>query len=229
MKRYFSPSLLSHLMLKLFLFFSSVTAFSQIGNFNGLPQFLCPEFTASKVKMKAGGKDINLLLNYNMVTQKMVFFQKDQVYDLLNDELVDTIYMSGSRFVKIDKAFFEAFPGNPLTFFIQHVGKIMAPAKPAAYGGTSELSSSTYISRINLDGGEVYNSRLEGDLRVKYDPVFWVKINGQLNDFTSEKQYLKLFPGKEELIKQYIKKNKVKFDRQDQLVKLWSYTNSIMK
>jgi hypothetical protein len=216
-----------HLSMISFFLIQTGIAVSQVQEFNGLPQFLFPEFSASRIKMKAG-KDLNLILNYNLITEKMVFFQKEQVYDMLNQINVDTIFISGNRFIPYESIFYEVYPGVPYSFFIQHRGRILSPPKPAAYGGTSELSSSTYMSRIEL-GSQVYNAKLEGDLRVKYDPVYWARINNQMISFTSEKQYLKLFPGKEEVLKQFIKKNRLKFEKQDNLLKLWNYTNQVSK
>jgi hypothetical protein len=201
--------------------------YSQIELYTNLPQFLNPEFSTSRVKMKAG-KDLTLLLNYNMITEKMIFFQKDQVYDLLNQSSVDTIYMNENRFVPNGNAFYEVFPGSHLAFFIQHRGRIMSPPKPAGYGGTSEISSSTYITRIDI-GSQVYNMKLENDLRIKYDPLFWVRINDNMVSFVNEKQLLKIFPGKEDSIKQYIKKNRLKFDKREDLVKIWGFCNDLMK
>jgi hypothetical protein len=174
------------------------------------------------------GKDLNVMLNYNLVTEKMIFFQKDQVFDLLNQNAVDTIYMGGRRYIPYGKVFYEVYPGSQMTFFIQHRGRLMSPPKPAAYGGTSEVSSSTYINRMDF-GSVVYNRKLEEDLRVKYDPLYWVKLNDNMVSFATEKQLLKLFPDKEVSIKQYIKKNKLKFDKLEDLVKIWRFCDEIMK
>jgi hypothetical protein len=200
---------------------------SQIENFNGLQQFLFPEFSASKIKMKVG-KDINLILNYNLITEKMVFFQKDQVFDMQNQGTVDTIYIGSYKFIPFEKVFYEVYPGVPVSFFIQHKGRLLAPPKPAAYGGTSEVSSSNYITILDL-GGQVYNYKLQGDLRVKYDPMYWVRFNDQMYSYTNEKQYLKIFTGREEVLKQFIKKNRLKFDKPDDLLKIWGYTNEVVK
>ena len=196
-------------------------------NYQNLPQFLYPDFNSGRIKMKAG-KDLNLMLNYNMVTEKMIFLQKEQVFDMLNQGTVDTIYLSGSRFVPYGKVFYEVFPASRLTFFIQHKGRILSPPKPAAYGGTSEVSSSTYITRIDL-GTDRFNMKLEDDLRVKYDPMYWIKINDNMSSFVSEKQFLKIFPGKENELKLFIKKNKLKFDREKDLVILCKYANDLVK
>jgi hypothetical protein len=227
MKTHGYSGILPKMLITLFLLTLSGKVISQIENFNGLPQFLYPEFSAGKVKMKAG-KDLNLLMNYNLITEKMVFFQKDQVYDLVNPTNVDTIIINGARYIPHEKVFYEVHTGSSATLFIQHKGRIQAPPKPAAYGGTSEVSSSSYISRIEM-GSQVYNLKMEGDPIVKYDPTYWVKIKDQMSSCATEKQYLKIFPGKEELLKQYIKKYRLKFDKHDDLLKIWAYTNELIK
>jgi hypothetical protein len=209
------------------LLIQSNPANSQIEKYQNLPQYLNPDFIVSRVKMKVG-KDLNILLNYNLVTERMVFFQKEQAYDLLNQGSVDTIYMNGSRFIPYEKAFFEVIPEPNLTFFIQHRGRILPPAKPAAYGGTSEVSSSTYLTRIDLSSG-IYNMKLDDELRIKFDSMYWVRLNGNMMSFTNEKQLLKLFPGKEESIKQYIRKNRLKFEKREDLLKICAFCSEIMK
>jgi hypothetical protein len=210
-----------------FLLIQCIPANSQIEKYQNLPQYLNPDFAVSRVKMKAG-KDMNILLNYNIVTERMVFFQKEQAYDLLNQGTVDTIYMNECRFIPYEKAFLEVIPGSKLTFFIQHRGRVLPAAKPAAYGGTSEVSSSTYLTRIDLNSG-IYNMKLNDELRIKFDPLYWVKLNDNMQSFANEKMLLKLFPGKEEIIKQYIRKNKLKFDKRDDLLKIWRFCDESMK
>jgi hypothetical protein len=225
--RIHKKSFLKNVVLIIFsLFGFALTANSQPGNYENLPQFLYPDFSATRIKMKAG-KDLNLMLNYNLVTEKMIFLQKEQVYDMLNQGTVDTIYLNGSRFVPFGKVFYETFPGAKATLFIQHRGRLLSPPKPAAYGGTSEVSSSTYITRLDI-GADRYNMKLEGDLRVKYDPAYWVKINENLSSFAGEKQFLKLFPEKETELKLFIKKNRIKFDKKEDLVKIFRYLNELL-
>ncbi len=214
-------------MIIAFLMMYALPAFSQIENYQNLPQYINPDFVVSRVKMKAG-KDMNILLNYNIVTERMVFFQKEQVYDLLNPGSVDTIYMDGCRFIPYEKAFFEVFPGTNMTFFIQHRGRVLPAAKPAAYGGTSEVSSSTYMTRIDLGSG-VYNMKLNDELRIKPDPQYWVKVGDNMQSFINEKTLLKIFPGKEEIIRQFIKKNRIKFEKRDDLLKLWKFCDETIK
>jgi hypothetical protein len=210
-----------------FLLILSGPANSQTEAYKDLPQYLYPDFAQSKVKMKAG-KDLSLMLNYNLITERMVFFQKDKPYDMLNQSSVDTIYLNGSKFIPYEKVFLEVFPGSNVTFFIEHRGKIQEPGKPAAYGGTSQVSSSTYYNRIEMSG-QIFNMKLLNDITVRYDPLYWVRVNNNMASFAGEKQLLKIFPGKEDAIKQFIRKNKLKFDKTEDVLKIWEFCNGLMK
>jgi hypothetical protein len=61
------------------------------------------------------------------------------------------------------------------------------------------------------------------------EPVFWIKNGEDFQNFISEKQYLKFFPGKEPELKKFIKQNRIKFDRIPDLIRLVKYTGEIIK
>lgn len=195
-----------------------------------LPQFLLPEFSKSIVKMDAG-KDLTLLMNYNVVTEKMVFLQKNQVFDLLNQQNVDTIIMNSMKFVPVGNAFHEVILKGPVNLYIQHKGKVQDPGKPAAYGGTSQVSSSTYMERLDFgnSGNSIYNKKLPEELTVKTETVYWISFNDKKSSFSNERQFLKIFPGKEGEIKQYIKENHSKFENSEDVIKLVKYSYGLIK
>jgi hypothetical protein len=45
--------------------------------------------------------------------------------------------------------------------------------------------------------------------------------------FENEKQFLKLFPEKSDQLKSYIKENRLKFEKQEHLIKLVKYCSSL--
>ena len=59
--------------------------------------------------------------------------------------------------------------------------------------------------------------------------VYWVRMNNIMEKFTSEKQFLKIFPEKKNLIKEFIKKEKLNFRVHDDMIKLGKYCNELMK
>ena len=200
---------------------------AQTEQFQNLPQYLFPDFSKSTVKMKVG-KNLTVLLNYNIVTEKMVFFQKDQVFNMANPETVDTAIIDNRKFIPVAKAFYEVIMERPVSLFIEHKGDIVDQGKPAGYGGTSQVSSSTYISK--LDGGtSVYNFKLTGDLIIKPYQVFWISINGDKHSFANERQLKKIFPEKEKEIKLYIKQNHLKFENPPDVKKLVQFCTGFIK
>ena len=52
------------------------------------PQFLFPGFTMGKVKMK-NGRSQTTVLNYNTVSEKMVYEKDGNLYDMVNTEMMD--------------------------------------------------------------------------------------------------------------------------------------------
>jgi hypothetical protein len=205
------------LILGIILLFLPISLLGQVEEIQNLEQFLFPEFTKSVLKMKAG-KDITL----------MVFLQKDQVFDMLNQQNVDTVLMNSKIFIPSGKIFLELLLSEPVSLYIQNKGSIQDPGKPAAYGGTSQASSSTYISRLDM-GSDRYNMKLPEDLIIRAESVYWITINDTRSSFVNERQFLKIFPGKEGEIKKYIKQNRMKFENPNDIIGLVRYATGPAK
>ncbi len=64
----------------------------------------------------------------------------------------------------------------------------------------------------------------------KLEYQFYIeKKNKRLKRFSTEKQFLKLFPKQKELLKKYIDENKVDFNSIEQVVKLFAITLLALK
>jgi hypothetical protein len=113
-----------------------------------------------------------------------------------------------------------------MSLFVQHKGVLLPPGKPAGFGGTSQVSSSTYLSSVQLSSG-YYNLALPADYEVKIDPVYWVRKDGRMMSYISEKQFLRLFPEDEADLKKFIKQNKIRFDRIPDMIKVAEFYNEI--
>ena len=189
------------------------------------PQFLFPEFIKGEVKM-LNGRSQFAILNYNTVSEKMVYKQDDKIYDMIGIENIDTIFIYKSMFIPVGKLFHEVLVKDSMSLFVQHKGVLLPPGKPVGFGGTSQVSSSTYLSSVQLSSG-YYNLALPADYEVKVDPVYWVRKDGRMMSYISEKQFLRLFPEEEADLKKFIKQNKIRFDRIPDMVKVAEYYNEI--
>ena len=177
--------------------------------------------------MKNGSRS-GALLNYNTVTEKFVFSKNGELYDMMNTELIDTVYLDNRKFVPVGKIFHEVLVEAPISLYIQHRSSLMSPGAPAGYGGTSQVSNTKSYSSIEMETGR-YNLNLPSDFTVRPDPVYWTRQGKEYESFVNEKQFLKIFPGREEELKTYIKQNKIKFDRISSVIKLIDYCNDLIQ
>jgi hypothetical protein len=205
------------------------TAMQLIAQTYSMPQnfqYFLPNFTQSYVKMKTG-EIHSAVMNYNTITEKMVFEQNGKLMDLTIDN-VDTVFLGTMKFVLFEKAFYEVLVNAPVSLFIQHKSELLTPGKPSAYGGTSQVSSSSYASGVELSSG-YYNLKLPLDYVVKPQPVNWIRKNNTMFKFLNERQFLKIFPEESERIKGFIKQNKIKLDNDQDLIKLANYCNELVR
>jgi len=218
---------LKRIIFAIVLWLNAIQLMTQTNSNNSLSQYLYPEFSQSIVKLK-NGQSKKTIMNYNTFTEKMVFEQDNKLMDLIGVELIDTVFMQKNKFVPVGEIFHEVVLTGPISLYIQHKGNIMPAGKPGAYGGTSMTSSTQSYSGISSGTGNYYNLKLPSDVAVKVDPIYWVKKDNDMFSFITKKQFLKIFPDKSVEIKQYIKKNRIKFYNRDHLIQLINYCNKLM-
>lgn len=198
--------------------------YSQQSSNSEYPQYLFPEFSESEILLKDGQQQTELL-NYNTVTEKIVCMQDDSPYDLMNTVLIDTVFMQNRKFVPYGKIFHEILVTGTYTLFLQNRSDLVPAGKPVGYGGTSQGVSSYYLSKHEL-APEYINIQIPPDVRVEADPVFRILKEGDMLDFKNKKQFIALFPEKEDEIKNLIRKNRIKFDNTDDVINLINYINN---
>ena len=190
-------------------------------------QFLFHDFSLGKVRMKNDNLQ-SVMLNYNTVSEKMVFEKGGNLYDMVNIEMIDTVFVQESKFVPVGKVFYEVLLIAPISLFIQHKGKLLSPGTPAAYGGTSQVSSTTRLTSVQLSSG-YYNLKLPKDYIVKTDRVYWIRKDNIMFSYTNERQFIKIFPDKVKEIKEFIKKQKIKFDMLQDQIRLTEHCNELIR
>lgn len=190
-------------------------------------QFLFSEFSVGVVNMK-DNENVILNLNYNIVTEKMVFMQNGQIFDIVNYGAIDTVYIKGAQFIPEGKIFYEVVVNDKTSFFIQHKGSVKNPSKPAAYGGTSEVSSSTYITNLRV-GGDVYRKDHKAEVVIYDTPIYRISRGDEMHIVTSRKALLKFFNDKRSDVREYM--NKSDFDPEDpgKIRELVEYYNSLSR
>jgi hypothetical protein len=211
----------------LIMLFLPVSSFCQSNSNGETPQFLFGDFSVGTVKMKNGSMQ-KIDLNYNMVSEKMVYRKDGSLYDMINLELVDTVFLENSKFIHVAGAFYEVLYVAPSSLFVQYSGSIIPPGTPAGYGGTSQVSNTKNLTSVELSSG-YYNLNLPKDYTVNVTKKYWIKTGEKMESFLSERQLLKLYPDIEDQLKGYIKKNKLKFEKESDMVRLITFYNTLTK
>lgn len=183
--------------------------------------YLFPEFTKGIVLMKNGIKN-ETLLNYNSLTEEMIFENNGTKLAVGQPELVDTVFIKGRKFFLLNGKFVELINNSKYKLYAEHKCTIKDPGKPAAYGGTSQTSAtSTYSSFFT--GGQVYDLKLPEGYETKPFVDYWLVKDGEVSKFLSIRQLAKLFNEKDNSFKEFVKKHDVKYTDQSGIIELIRY------
>jgi hypothetical protein len=204
----------------------STGASSQTGTSVKLPQFLFPEFSAGKVKLKTGSQSVSL--NYNTIDEEMIFSQRGSYMALTNLSDIDTVIIQARKFVPVGKPFYEVVVSKDIHFFIQHKSKYASEGTATAYGMTSQVNERTNATTMK-SAGQIRTLEMPDNVKVVPETIYWVRVNNEMKKFTSERQLLKIFAEKEDDLKKFIKGSSIDISDREDLIKLGVYCNEIVK
>jgi len=196
-----------------------------------LPHFLFPSFREGRVLMK-DGTSFTTKLNYHMVDEMMIT-EVDGKYRYSKDpKLIDTIYLENRIFVPVGNKFYEVLAKGPVTIFIQNRSNFTPVGADIGYGAKSKSVGKTSYRRFELvdviaQYGEVAYMEIPPNSEVTPASVFWVRKDGTFEKFSNEKQFLKLFPGSETTLKEFIKKERINMKSPDDLALLGKFCNTL--
>jgi len=198
---------------------------SDISGFISKEVYRYPDFKKAKVYFKnadsAGGR-----MNYNYLLQTMQFIspQKDTLA-VADESSIKSIAIGLDSFF-YDNGFYEWVASNSKTrLAIKHSLKLLAGTqKVGAYGiasSTGGIQSQDafrgFIGTAGLDINEVYQFVKETQYYISVGNKHFVEFN--------KKNLEDLFPKKEDKIDEYIKTNKVNFNKEQDVVDLFVFVN----
>ena len=185
------------------------------------PHYLLPEFTKGKVLLKAGNPK-ELKMNYNIITEEMIFEYPGKYLALTGIETIDTVIILGRKFIPSGKIFHELLLNSRVPLFAKYTCTVTPPGKPSGYGGTSQTSSITVIDQL-FSKGRAYEMELPDDYVVVPNTEYLLFKNGNFIRIYNIKQVIKIFPEKGSQIKEYNKKRKTDFNKQDDVISLITF------
>lgn len=186
-----------------------------------LSHYIFKDFTQGFIFMKDGMTSRGAL-NYNSVTEEMLFKDKGKIKSIGKDEieLVDTVMINGRKFYPYKGKFLEiAYTKDGKELQVEHKCRVIEPPQPSAYGSTTETSSTkTYTSL--MANGIFYDLTIPEGYRIVPYKYYWFKSGGKMEKIINIRQLEKLFKGEKERYKEYMKENTVNFNNEIEVTEL---------
>ena len=220
-------SVKSTLILSVFLF-TQLHSFAQSGQPKYLPNFLLPEFTKGNIKYK-NGETKSAVMNYNIIDQELVLVQDDRYMAVEYPQMIDTVHVADRLLVPFQKSLWELALSAPVALFIQHRGKLELAGAEIGYGQTSRSSGGQYLRQI-YGPTRTYSLDIPEGHKVVNATEYWIRMtDGSMENFTTRRQFLKIFASQEKEINQFINRNRIDFTKASDVVKLAAFCNELNK
>ena len=207
-------------IILLFAFYFSVSClFAQ----NTITQYLFPQFSEGTV-MKKSGEIVKALMNYNTLTQEMIFKQNEQFLALDQVETVDTVYILNSAFIPVNNMFYEVAVKAPVGLYVQYQTIIIPPGNETGFG-QSQTTAITNISDLK-NSGKAYALKLPDEYKLRSETGFFLKQGDKFINIRNAKDVKNVFSSKADAINTYLKSNKINFKNKDDVAKLVEFCNN---
>lgn len=189
-----------------------------------ISHYIFPSFTKGKILLKTGiTKEV--MINYNSITEEMIFEANGTKLALANPEYVDTIYISGKKFITAGATYYEVLESLRIPLLARHLCTLLPPGKDSGFGGTSETSSIKTTSTM-YGSGRVYEMKLPEGYKIQPYVEYDLKIDNDYKRIYNTNTVIKCFQGKKEAIKEFVKKNKTDFKKEEDIRRLIVFCNN---
>jgi hypothetical protein len=213
----------SKITISILLFVISTSVASSQEQEKDISHYIFPSFTKGKILLKTGiTKEV--MINYNSVTEEMIFEANGTKLALANPEYVDTIYISGKKFITAGATYYEVLESLRIPLLVRHLCTLLPPGKESGYGGTSETSSIMTTSTMYVSG-RIYEMKLPDGYRILPYMEFVLKKDNEYIRIFNVNQVIKCFPEKKNDIRAFAKTNETSFKKEEDVRKLIEFCN----
>ena len=152
----------------------------------------------------------------------MKFKQQDEIMILTNTQAIDTVFIASHKFIPYSRNFLEVVEMPNGNLYINWSLRELYKGRQGAYGYANQSTTTTSINTSFYNKGyyKVENPDIMEEIN---DNDYWFFRTDKPVKFRNEKSLLKLFPGKEELIKSYIKEHNINMKNPEQVIELSNY------
>lgn len=194
---------------------------------------LFEEFTIGKIHFK-NHSVTSASMNYDAAHGRMLFMQDEQMMEVVNSYMIDSISLEGRQFIPQTDKYLEKIAVEHGAVYINWVLKDVNIGSKGAFGMPTQGKVETlnnYDLGVSTEAFTPYEKQKvkSTDMyRRKNANTYFIQLNGVLKEVKSTKQLIKLLPDKETEIRQYISENKPDMKELDEAVALLDFCLSLI-
>jgi len=184
-----------------------------------------PQFTKGEIFFK-GGTKANGKLNYSRLFDQMLFIDnKGDTLALAEERTIKYIAVAQDTFY-YDEGFIRIIADNDVVKFAEKQVWVVADIRKTGTHNTNSTPGVTSLRTFRHGNDAVRNElTLNEDIVLRKETHYY--FGDKYNNFVraGKKRLLQLFPKEQRSIENYLKENKVDFDKKDDLEKLTQFLN----
>lgn len=192
-------------------------------------RFFLPNFQEAQVYYK-DGRTFRITANYDLVAGSFVFIDSEDGNQLKlfgQPEQIGCVKINGRTFYATRFGPTEIVQAEP-EFCVYYQSRILDGGKDVGYGMKSNSSATrTYSHFYDTHGSSIKPLNKEEEWVGSIEKTYTILINGKNKKFSTEKQFLKLYPKQKAILKKYITDKNTDFNVVMQVLDLYNYTKTL--
>ena len=187
-------------------------------------RYLNPEFKPGRVYFKSNNYSIRQL-NYNYLAGEIEFIQDSDTLSLVSKSDIKSIIIQQDTFY-YDKGYILQIKSGPPEFGVKEAYEFKELQKKDPYGLSGSGGATNTYSSLPSDGKH-YELKSNYDMKFTRTKVYYISMLNNNFVLYNKKNVFSLFPGNKDNIKSFLKKNKTKFDSEEDLLKLTEFLGDL--
>lgn len=170
-------------------------------------------------------------MNYNFVQGEMMFLNsRNDTLVITKKDAISQIILAEDTFY-VSNGYYEQIAGNKTVMLLVHKYiKLVNVKKEGAYGTSNSTGSvDSYSSLSANNNSATLKLKVSEDMDFAIMTDFYFSKNSSEFVLARKNSILKLCPEKDEMIKEFIKSQSIRFNEKDDLIKLTEFLKNTLK
>ena len=183
------------------------------------------KFLSGRIQL-INGVSADKMLNYDFLTGEIEFLKGKDTLAITNGKDIRHLVIEADTFYFYRGMYLELIEGGALKIALRQYIKLKETQKKDSYGTASSGSATTSYGSLPV-GGDFHMLVANEDMVFQRTLEYYISDPDGGFDLYNKKNVLHLYPQHEKAIKDFLKSNKIDFDKRDDLIRLADYLSAL--